>query len=344
MELKRNLIHVSPPWFARRLIMYRLRTSRTVGLQSPRVPAPAPPRPFLKWAGGKRQLLPRLRQFLPQSLKVYREPFLGSGAVFFDLAAQGRLAPPMARLSDDNADLVGTYLRVRDQTEAVIDALTALERGHALDPRAHYYQVRDGEFNPAREAFHAQGGTAPEYPVRLAAMLLYLNRTGYNGLFRLNGRGGFNVPMGRYTRPRIVQAELLPPAAAALRDAEIACEPFEEALRGATTGDVVYLDPPYAPVSRTASFRAYTARGFARESQERLRDEVLRLAASGVAIVLSNSIAPNVVSLYDTPEARAAGLQCHRVAARRAINTRVNGRGAVEELVVTNLRAVEPHD
>src|SRR5918994_1733557 len=161
------------------------------------------PRPFLKWAGGKRQLLPELRRFYSAENNTYFEPFLGSGAVFFDLWRSGLLDRSRVVLSDGNADLIGCYLRVRDNTDAVQGALEQLAKGHAQAGRQHYYQVRNERFNPGRRAWRDRSGAAADYPPELAAMLIYLNRTGYNGLFRLNASGDFNVPAGAYERPNI---------------------------------------------------------------------------------------------------------------------------------------------
>jgi DNA adenine methylase len=301
---------------------------------------PRPAGPVLKWAGGKRQLLPQLRPFFQTSVARYFEPFLGSGAVFFDLCASGRLEARDATLSDDNADLVGTYLRVRDATDELIDRLAALARRHARDGRAHYYRVRDEKFNPGRKRWVRAGGDPASYPTSLAAMLLYLNRTGYNGLFRLNAAGEFNVPAGRYDAPEIINAERLRAAAAVLTPAVITHEKFATALQQPKSGDLVYLDPPYAPLTRTANFRSYTAAGFSNLDQQHLRDDVVRLAQQGVRVVLSNSTAPAVVALYDDAAVEHAGLRCHRVRARRAINTKADGRGFVEELVVSNIEPV----
>jgi DNA adenine methylase len=280
-----------------------------------------------------------LRRFFPARVDRYHEPFFGSGAVFFDLCTSGRLDPSRARISDDNADLVGTYLRVRDATAALLKALGDLAEGHEHEGRAHYYRVRDELFNPRRAQWVEQGGNPDLYPVDVAAMLLYLNRTGYNGLFRLNSSGEFNVPAGRYDAPKIVNEDRLRAAAAVLTHAALSRARFDAALTQARTGDLVYLDPPYAPLSRTSSFRAYTATGFDHAEQRLLRDEVVRLAAKGVHVVLSNSTAPEVVALYETEAARDAGLRCYRVAARRAINTRADRRGTVMELVVANTLA-----
>jgi DNA adenine methylase len=301
-------------------------------------------RPFLKWAGGKRQLLPRLRTYYPERIGRYFEPFVGSGAVFFDLWNQGRLHRRRVRLSDENRDLVGCYLRLTDGVDAIVEALGALEAERAQDATAHYYEVRDARFNPARKAWQAAGGEAAAYTPAMAAMLIYLNRTGYNGLFRLNATGGFNVPAGRYVRPRIVDGQGLRAVAAVLAQAtvDVAAQPFEAAVAPARAGDLVYFDPPYAPLTSTSQFRSYTARGFSDADQQRLQAVAIRLAARGVQVLLSNSTAPGIVALYDAPAARAAGLRVWRIPARRAINSKAERRGAIDELLVTNLEPREP--
>ncbi|MGE0360835.1 MAG: DNA adenine methylase [Vicinamibacterales bacterium] len=301
-------------------------------------------RPFLKWAGGKRQLLPVLRTYYPPELSAYYEPFLGSGAVFFDLLAAGRLTGRPVHLSDENPDLVGCYLRVRDAVEAVIAALEALAAGHETGGGAFYYEVRDGRFNPARAAWAAHGASPEAYPIELAAALLYLNRTGYNGLFRLNRSGGYNVPAGRYARPRIVQAERLRAVARVLAapHVSIRCAPFDAAVADAAPGAFVYFDPPYAPLGRTANFRNYTAQGFSDDDQSRLLAWAVDLAARGVHVLLSNSSADSIERLYKGRTAASAGLRLRRVPARRAINTRADRRGFVDEVVVSNLTPAAP--
>jgi DNA adenine methylase len=308
-------------------------------IYNPRVAEPTVPRPFLKWAGGKRQLLPALRCFYPVDIERYFEPFVGTGAVFFDLWNSGRLAGREVRLTDANADLIGCYRQVRDRLDDVIAALEELARGHASGGQAHYYEIRDAVFNPARDQWRDKGGRATHYTPALAAMLIYLNRTGYNGLFRQNARGQLNVPAGDYARPRIVDAKLLEAVSVVLRTPGVHVEEvaFEriEALAGA--GDFAYFDPPYAPLSRTAGFRSYTAGGFSDLDQQRLHDTVVTLAERGTRVLLSNSTAPVVVRLYEGAAFRRAGLKCWRVAARRAINSRADLRGAVEELIATNV-------
>jgi DNA adenine methylase len=297
-------------------------------------------RPILKWAGGKRQLLPTLRRYYPAGFTRYVEPFLGSGAVFLDCHNQGLLDSCEVQLSDINADVIGCYRMVRDDVEAVIRALGDLEAGHRVDGARHFYAVRDEQFNALRRDVHASADPARAYTPSLAAMLIYLNRTGYNGLFRLNSRGGFNVPVGRYARVTICDAPNLRRLAEALRRPRLTVEVrrFEGALGEGRPGDFVYLDPPYAPVSRTSHFTSYTASRFGPDEQARLQQAVVRLARLGASVLLSNSVAPDIRRLYaDNVEARSAGLRARTVEARRAINSRASRRGAVREYLITNI-------
>ena len=300
-------------------------------------------RPLLKWAGGKRQLLPALRRLYPTSFARYVEPFVGSGAVFFDLYANGHLEGRRARLVDLNPDLIGCYRAVRDQTESVIAALHKLEQEHRARGNECYYEVRDRRFNPARAERRSAGdtdGVTPACP-DLAAMLIYLNRTGFNGLFRLNRQGGFNVPVGRYADPKICDAERVRSVAHALSSdgVTLECIPFEQALADVSVGDFVYCDPPYAPLSPTASFAQYTAGGFGAQDHHRLQKSVVTAAKRGAVVVISNSSAPAIVAAYGGQAARRAGLSMHRVPARRAINSRAVLRGPVDELIITNAAA-----
>jgi len=294
--------------------------------------------PLLKWAGGKRQLLPQIRRFYPESFGAYVEPFFGSGAVFFDLHGAGRLLGRRAVLIDSNADLIGCYDTVRARPDEVADALDALADAHARRGRAYYYEVRDAQFNPLRDRLRTGDGRIA-YTPQLAAMLIYLNRTGFNGLFRLNAQGAFNVPAGRYDRPRIADRAKLARVAAALSSDGVSLiyGSFETALDVAAEGDFVYCDPPYAPLSRTASFTAYTAPGFDADAQRRLQQMVIRLAARGCRVLVSNSTADEIAALYERDEdARAVGLRTLRIPARRAINSNASRRGAVEEYLIHN--------
>jgi DNA adenine methylase len=201
-------------------------------------------------------------------------------------------------------------------------------------------EVRDGQFNPLRAAWRERGADLDDYPSELAAMLIYLNRTGYNGLFRLNASGEFNVPPGRYDSPKVIDRPLLARVSEVLGSPGVRIEhaAFDRVLQEAGAGDFVYFDPPYAPLSATANFRGYTGRGFSDADQERLQRALITLAGRGVRVLLSNSVAPSTSRLYeDNKDVAAAGFQSWRFPARRAINSRPDRRGAVEELVVSNI-------
>jgi DNA adenine methylase len=281
-----------------------------------------------------------LRRFYPARFNRYFEPFLGSGAMFYDLSARGALTDREAFLSDANGDLIGCYRRVADSLDALVAELERLAAAHAAGGRAHYLAVRDDLFNPLRARWRASGGRVDDYPIELAAMLIYLNRTGYNGLFRLNASGEYNVPPGRYTNPKIVNRPLLAAASQLLAAPAVTIRlgGFEDVLRDARENDFVYFDPPYAPLSATANFRGYTGQLFSDADQQRLQQTLIALAERQVGVLLSNSIAPSVTTLYErNPAAQAAGLRTFRFPARRAVNSNAHGRGTVEELVVSNI-------
>jgi DNA adenine methylase len=261
--------------------------------------------------GGKSKVLSQLSPLLPEGVTLMRhvEPFVGGGALFF---AQ---RPERALLADVNAQLIATYQAVRDQVEEVIERLLPLSAAH--DPE-RYYHVRH-RYN------HAKRLSAAER----AAMFIYLNKTCFNGLHRVNRRGEFNVPAGRYENPRILDAELLRSVSRELARAELRCDGFEALLAYAKPGDFIYFDPPYEPASRTANFTAYASNGFGREDQERLRDVFSALDRRRCKLMLSNSDVPLIRELY-------AKFRIDVVTAPRAINCNAARRGLVNELVVRN--------
>ena len=271
--------------------------------------SPAVGRPFLKWAGGKGRIVTELEARAPREFGAYFEPFVGSGAFFLALRATGRVSK--ACLADVNPALIDTWAVVRDQVEPLI---RALRRHAARHDRDYFYQQRGRD--PARLG-----------PVGRAARLIYLNRTCFNGLYRENRAGQFNVPYGRYVRPRICDPDNLRAVSAALHGVRLACEPFEAVLGRARPGDFVYFDPPYQPRSPTASFTAYARSGFGERDQRRLADLVLELQRQGVAVLLSNSDTPLTRALY-------AGFRTDTIQVRRSINRRADGRGRVPEIVV----------
>lgn len=297
------------------------------------------PKPIVKWAGGKRQLLPCLRQFYPETFGQYVEPFVGGGAVFVDLHNRGVLNDRQTVLLDKNYDLIGCYQSVRDHTKEVIEHLSNLAAAYAENPEEHYYWVRDQLFNPARHRLRQGGVDAREYPAALAAMFIFLNRTGFNGLYRLNRRGAFNVPMGRYDNPQICDAGNLKAVASALAtQVTVEARDFEHTVNVARPDDFVYLDPPYEPLPSKDGFTNYTSGGFSGADQERLQRVAIELAARGCWVLLSNSTAPLISQLYDGNEqAQSVGLEAYRVSAKRAINSKASGRGPVLEYVITNI-------
>ena len=279
------------------------------------------PLPILKWAGGKGHLLDTLERDFPSSFGTYFEPFLGGGAVFFRLAWRRRIA--RAVLSDLNRDLINCYVAVRDHTDQLLTQLEKLQR-HVRDKQFYYHTARK-RFN------EIQLQTGLEGDVEKASLLLYLNKTCYNGLYRVNQKGGFNVPWGRYKNPRIYDEKNLRAVQRALDrpGVQISCEDYSDAIEDARTGDFIYFDPPYEPISRTASFTAYTAKRFARDDQVKLARKVLALHTRGCYVMLSNS--PKVLNLYENRDFRI-----NRIKAIRAISCVGKRRGPIEELLVTN--------
>ena len=261
-------------------------------------------RPFLKWAGGKRQLLSEICRRLPERFGTYYEPFVGGGALFF------HLRPGRAVLADRNRRLIRAYRGIKNHVEEVISIL-----------RTYKNQKR---FFLALRKQPIDGGTDAE----VAAWLIYLNRVGYNGLYRVNSRNEFNVPYGDNKHAQICHAENLRACSKALVDTSIRHADFAAVVERAKQGDLVYFDPPYVPLSETSYFTSYTAAGFDRRDQVRLRDVALELKRRGVFVVLSNSSAKLVSELYSTD------FECIPVAAARFVNSKVSGRGKVTELLI----------
>ncbi len=291
--------------------------------------------PVLKWAGGKGQLLDRLQPLFPLKFKRYIEPFAGAGAVFFRLYNLGRIgAYPRLRkapaiLNDFNAELMNVYQVVRDQLDELMDEL-ARHQAHVGDID-YYYFVRDLD----REAGFEQLPAA----VR-AARTVFLNKTGYNGLYRVNHSGYFNVPVGRHRNPTVLNRYALKAAHQALQCVELMSSDFAQPLRLARAGDFVYIDPPYQPISRTANFTAYTSRGFGWSEQERLAEWIGRLAARGCYLLINNADVPEIRELYQAALAqRGAIVHMQSFETARSINRQPEERGGGLELTVWNYQA-----
>jgi DNA adenine methylase len=269
-------------------------------------------RPVLKWAGGKSRSLPDILAALPERIDTYYEPFIGGAAVFFALASEKRFKK--AVLSDRNPALIDVYSALKKDPEGIIKVL----RTYVHD-QDEYYQIRslDPKTLDASER---------------AARMIFLNKTGYNGLYRVNSRGEFNVPFGRYKNPNFCDEDALRLASRALAKVKILVGDFEEVSSGAEAGDAVYFDPPYDPVSKTANFTAYHHEEFGREDHARLKNAFDRLAARDVAVVLSNSDTEFTNELFRSWKPK-------KINVSRPINSKATHRGTVRELlVVSNAR------
>lgn len=273
----------------------------------PRPFGSAQAKPFLKWAGGKGRLIPQYQPFLPQEFDTYYEPFLGGGALFF------HLRPQRAVLSDINPELVNVYTCVRDRVDDLIEHLERHATHHNHD---YYYQIRSSD---------------PNASVERAARLLYLNKTCFNGLYRVNAKGQFNVPMGRYRNPRICDPDLLRTASEALQSATIIQRSFRDVLdSNPSAQDFIYFDPPYQPLSLTSNFTSYSRDAFTAEHQIQLRDVFAQLAQQKVPAILSNSDCPFIRELYQ-------GFNIQTIQAARAINSQSSKRGKINEVLVMSL-------
>lgn len=273
------------------------------------------PKPFVKWVGGKRQLLAQFRRmnlyppekFDPKNSK-YFEPFVGGGAVFFDLL------PEEGFLSDLNKELVVTYNVIKNDLEKLIVSL----KKHKTD-KDYFLEVRAQDPNKLSD-------------VAVASRFIFLNRTCFNGMYRVNSKGGFNVPFGKYTNPLICDEDNLRKVSKALQNIDIKHQDYKEVLKKAKKGDFIYFDPPYYPVSKTASFTSYTAESFLDKEQTELRDTLVELNKRGCFVMLSNSDTPFINKIYSGIK----GVRINKVQAGRAINSNGSGRGKITEVLITN--------
>ena len=275
-------------------------------------------RPFLKWAGGKRQLLPEIVKYVPKrtSKHTYYEPFIGGGALLFELQ------PQKAVINDSNKELINCYEVVRDSLDELIEELS---KDKYTNSETSYYEMRDLDRSTKKYEILSE--------VEKAARIIYLNKTCYNGLFRVNSQGQFNVPFGRYKNPNFLDDAVLRAVNKYLNSNDITLlnQDFAEAVKDANTGDFVYLDPPYDPVSQTASFTGYDVNGFNRDEQERLKEEFDALHKRGCKVMLSNSCTDFILDLYKDYQDTII-----KVRATRSINSNALKRGMVDEVLVLN--------
>lgn len=264
------------------------------------------PNPFVKWVGGKRSLIKEIHAHLPEKFNNYFEPFVGGGAVFFSLS--GRVSD--ATLADTNMELIITYQVIRKEPERLIEQLKIHKEHHSKE---YYYEVRK---------------QSPKDPLEIAARFLYLNKTCFNGLYRVNKSGQFNAPMGSYNNPNIVQSDNIHACYSVLQNVNLKFGDFTDVEP--EKGDFVYFDPPYHPTTQS-SFTSYTKDNFTEIDQIRLRDFIIKLHKKGVYIMLSNSNTPFIQDIY-----KAKYFNQHLVYAPRYVNCKPGERSKVSELLITN--------
>lgn len=270
------------------------------------------PRPFIKWVGGKSQILHELTKRLPAKFTNYFEPFVGGGALLFSL---DRESVSQISINDKNPELINLYTVIRDDVFTLMNRLSKFS-----NTEANYYKIR--QMDRKKSYSRVQRATK-------AARFLYLNKTGYNGLYRVNSRGENNVPFGHYRNPTILDAENLRSCSTFLQGVRVSCEDFELLVNEIDKKSFVYLDPPYVPVSSTSNFTSYTRDRFDEEAQNRLKCFCDDLNSKGAKFMLSNSSAPIVYDLY-------ADYHIDEIYARRVVNCLGDKRGYVKELIVRN--------
>ncbi len=273
--------------------------------------------PFIKWVGGKRGLLTQILPLFPSEFENYHEPFLGGGAVFFELYSRGLLEDKNIFLSDINDELINAYLHVKENPTKLISELKKYKQNHSKD---FYYHTRslDREVNFKKTP-----------PIKRAARFIYLNKTCFNGLYRVNAKGYFNVPMGSYKNPNIADEEAIYRASEALQNATIKCQSFTDVLNDATSGDFVYFDPPYYPLTPTANFTSYNQDGFLEAEQIKLFEVFKELSDRGCKVAQSNSDTEFIKELYKA-------FDINIVMMNRFINSNKYGRGKVKETLIKN--------
>ncbi|MHA1379137.1 MAG: DNA adenine methylase [Candidatus Helarchaeota archaeon] len=267
------------------------------------------PHPFVKWAGGKRQLLEQLDSYLPKSFNKYIEPFVGGGALFF------YLLPEKAILIDNNEELINCYKVIKNNVEELIRSLKTHK-----NEKSYFYKIRNAD---RTEEFKDWSD------VERASRAIFLNRCCFNGLYRVNSKGQFNVPFGRYKNPKFCVEQNLRAVHQLLQNVKIVLGPFEDCLEYADRDDMIYFDPPYHPLSETANFTGYTKGGFGKESQIKLFDVFEELDERGCRLMLSNSYNQFILDLYKN-------YKIITILAKRAINSDATKRGQIREVLILN--------
>lgn len=272
-------------------------------------------RPFLKWVGGKGQLLAQFEQYYPKDFNNYFEPFIGGGAVFFNLS------PTKASINDVNTTLISAYKNIKDQPKEIIKILLKLEN-----------KYRNGDLENQKELFYKireQFNKLSDSELKKTAYLIFLNKTCFNGMYRENSKGEFNTPFGKYKNPKILDRENILKVSKILEHTKLTSVSFEKAVANAKKGDFIYFDPPYHPLSETAKFTSYHKDNFSKEDQIKLRDVFAELDKRGCYVMLSNSYTDFINNIYRK-------YRCETVMASRAINCKASGRGKIKELLIMN--------
>ncbi len=289
-------------------------------------------KPFVKWAGGKGQLVPKLREIYPEGLGIsitkYAEPFVGGGAVLFDILSSYELESVF--ISDINAELVNTYLSIRDNSKNLIEMLREYEKEYLpldIENRKEYYYIKRERFNELMS--HPLG-------LESATLFIFLNRTCFNGLYRVNSKGFFNVPMGAYKNPTICDSKNLSNLSKALANIEIVCGDYRQSNDSIDEKTFAYFDPPYRPLNTTSTFTSYTEHGFDDEAQKELAEYLNELNNKGAKLALSNSDPKNVNPEDNFFDDLYSNFNISRVEASRLINSKAGGRGKISELLITN--------
>jgi len=274
------------------------------------------PKPFVKWAGGKRQIIPILNENLPKTFGTYFEPFLGGGALLFHMLIERN--GQKCSISDLNSDLVLSYTTIRDRAESLINSLKNHEKNYQKDSKSYYYSIRESN---------------PRSQIEKTSRLIFLNRTCFNGLYRVNSKGKFNVPLGKYTNPNIVNEDNLRSVSNILQSSrvDIKCRDFEAILGDVKKGDLVYFDPPYQPVSDTANFTGYTNKDFTYDDLTRLGELCIELDSKGCRVILSNSNSKEVTDMFSTKPWKV-----NKIKANRSINSNSKKRTGHFELLIKN--------
>ena len=272
-------------------------------------------KPFLKWAGGKSRVALKISSFFPESFDNYYEPFLGSGAIYFTIS------PQRGRLNDLNKYLIGTYRIIKENPDGLIKVLQKIDKEYHslpdLDQKSNYYYESRIEYNSIKSM-----------TIKKAALFIFLNKAGFNGMYRENSRGEYNIPFGKHNKCLICDERNIREVSLNIKDIEFSFGDYKLALDEASKGDLVYLDPPYIPISKTANFTQYQKEGFSYEDHKKIRDLAIKLHEKGCYVVISNSSCKESEDLYNSPI-----FNIDRIEVTRRIHS---SRKVVPEIVVTN--------